>query len=141
MSKNNKKRALSFRDLPQAAAESEVVDVPEFGEDATVNARGLTVSHYSILGQYMNVMGVDPAKNGGKPVVEAMAEYQVINAALGAYDDDGNLVFGKTPAEAINFARSLPSHYSPAIQRISGAVTRLTASSNPQRTVEELEKN
>jgi hypothetical protein len=139
MSKKN--RSLTFRDLPKATAESEVVEVPEFGEGFTVNGRGLTVSHYSILGAYMRAAGVDPAINGGRPAVEAMAEYQVINTALGAYDDNGNLVFGETPAEAINTVRSLPSQYSPAIQRISGVVTRLTSSNNQQRVVEDAEKN
>lgn len=143
MSKKKSIKSLSFATLPKetTATETEVVDVPEFGEGMTVNARPLTVAHHSLLGMYLNAMGVDATKNGGEPPKSAMAEYSVMNAALGAYDDDGNLVFGQTPEEAINRVRSLPAKYGPAIRRISGVVTRLTGSNNPQRAVEEAEKN
>lgn len=143
MSKKNKTfRTLSLSTLPKvsAALETEVVEVPEFGEGMTVNARPLTVSYHSLLGMYLAAMGVD-GSNGDGPPKQAAAEYQSMNAALGSYDDEGNLVFGKTPDEAIARVRNLPATYGPAIRRISAVVTRLTNASNPQRAVEEAEKN
>jgi len=141
--KSKTMKTLSLANLPKetVATQTEVVEVPEFGEGFTVNARPLTIAHHSLLGMYLNAMGVDATKNGGQPPQAAMAEYSVMNAALGAYDDDGNLVFGETPDEAIQRVRSLPAQYGAAIRRISGVVTRLTGNANPQRTVEDLEKN
>ena len=48
---------------------------------------------------------------------------------------------GETPDEAIVRVRSLPAQYGPVIRRISAVVTRLTGNNNPQRSVEEAEKN
>lgn len=142
MSKKKTFKTLSLATLPKitAASETEIVEVPEFGEGMTVNARPLTVSYHSLMGMYLAAMGVGTENNGETPK-HAAAEYQSINAALGSYDDDGNLVFGETPDEAIARVRSLPAVYGPAIRRISAVVTRLTSASNPQRAVEEAEKN
>ncbi|MCB1720030.1 MAG: hypothetical protein KDK05_33330 [Candidatus Competibacteraceae bacterium] len=136
-------KTLSLSTLPKVTAASlvEVVEVPEFGEGMTVNARPLTVEYHSLLGMYLAMMGVDSNQNGGQPPKHAAAAYQAMNAALGSYDDDGNLVFGETPDEAIVRVRSLPAQYGPAIRRISAVVTRLTGNNNPQRSVEEAEKN
>lgn len=143
MSKKKIMKTLSLANLPKetAATQTEVVDVPEFGDGFSVNARPLTVAHHSLLGMYLNAMGMNADQNGGEPPRHAMAQYSVMTAALGAYDDDGSLVFGETPDEAIARVNSLPAQYSTAIRRISAVVTRLTGTVNQQRSVEELEKN
>ena len=136
-------KTLSLSTLPKVTAASlvEVVEVPEFGEGMTVNARPLTVEYHSLLGMYLAMMGVDSNQNGGQPPKHAAAAYQAMNAALGSYDDDGNLVFGETPEEAVRLVLSLPAQYAPAISRISAVGTRLSNTQNPRRAVEDAEKN
>ncbi|MCA9900636.1 MAG: hypothetical protein KDK05_00560 [Candidatus Competibacteraceae bacterium] len=147
MSKNKKFRTLSLATLPKvsAALETEVVEVPEFGEESTVNVRPLTVHYHALLGMYLNAMGYDPESFRGKDAhglpSSATAAYSSINAALSSYDDDGNLVFGETPEEAVRLVLSLPAQYAPAISRISAVGTRLSNTQNPRRAVEDAEKN
>lgn len=99
---------LSFDSLPEIDSDLVVVEVPEFGDEATVNVRPLTVHHQSVLAR----MTIED------PTLPADA----VIAALSAHDDKGGLVFGKTPKAAIQLLLALPADpYRPAIRRISDA--------------------
>lgn len=94
------------------SAEQVRIDVPEFGEGATVNVHPLTVVDKGILGAW--------AANGNHSSL-------AIIGALASRDDDGRLVFGLTRGDAIQRVESMPEKYYPAIARIARAAMHLTA--------------
>lgn len=105
------------------------VAVSAFGEDMTVNVKGMTVADKNYLNQ-MQQRGHD-----------AMS----IVAALCAVDDDGDLVFGATKAEAVETVENLPEYYRADVASIALAAMRLSGHSqslnDDETAVEDAEKN
>lgn len=133
-SANGDGRKLTRRFITQRAEALRVrqldeVAVTAFGDDMTVNVKGMTVADKNLLNQ-MQERGHD-----------AMS----IVAALCAVDDDGRLVFGDTKAEAVATVEELPEQYRADVAAIALAAMRLSGhaqSVNDDETaVEDAEKN
>lgn len=86
------------------------IPVPAFGDDATVNVRGMTVADKNLLG-LLQQQGRD-----------AMS----VIAALCAVDDNGSLVFGESKLTAVDFVESLPEHFRLDIAAIATSALRLS---------------
>lgn len=134
------------RELP-AGGRYAYVEVPEFGttfdeetgaETAPYRVRvvPLTVQANAALNHYIYETEIDDA---GKTQLRLSSTHQrsTVMAALCAYDDEGNLVFGENYADAVSRVESLPARYSPAIVRIAAAALELAGAA----TVEDAQKN
>lgn len=124
------KRLLTFNQMPDVVYRKTEVDVPEFGEDAQVIVRELTVRDKQILSSQMfgGLM-----ENAAAPII----------VALTAIDTKGNLVFGKTRQQAIERVSGLPEQFLPAVLRIAQAAIHLTSGKpmDDVQAVDEAEKN
>jgi hypothetical protein len=98
------------------------VPVPAFGDDMTVNVRGLTVADKNLLALL---------QQEGRDVMSVIA-------ALCAVDDDGALVFGESKLTAVDFVETLPEHFRMDIAAISTAALRL--SGRPVAPVDDVEE-
>lgn len=106
---------------------SEQVPFPSFGEDMTVNVKGMTVADKNRLHFYQTVRGRD-----------AMS----VIAAICAIDEDGDMVFGETIDEAIERVESLPDAYRADIAAIAATAVRLSGQpADGSDPVEAAEKN
>lgn len=133
----------------------QAADVPahEFGEGFTVIVKGMTAADRHILGELNNrrmqhfhapdMVDEDSNIVNDVPAPEFLFSSQCIMAALCAIDEEGNLVFGETPREAIRTVSELPAKYTNLIARIVVTAMELTAGAgvDDKTAVDKAEKN
>jgi hypothetical protein len=121
------------------------VPVPEFGEGMTVVVKGMTAADRHLLGEMngrrLNHFFSDDEHISKLPAPEFMYSGQTVICALCAIDEDGNLVFGRTPREAIKTVSDLPATYSEMIMRIVMQALTLGGGGDDSTAVDDAEKN
>ncbi len=95
-----------------AVAEDEEAD--DEREDAYVIVHPMTVRDKSVLGTYTNKLGLSEISS------------ECIIAALTSRDDDGNLVWGQSRHEAIEYLSNWPEALRPVVTRIATKALELT---------------
>lgn len=115
-----KPHRMSLKDIRgRVQHDTAIVKVPEWGigpdGDAwEVIVRGLTVRDKHIVDQYARRNGLKEENTG----------YIVV--ALGCIDANGDLLFGETRGEAIEYVNQLPEKDIPVILRLFTEILRLT---------------
>ena len=120
------------------------VPAPEFGEGCTVIVKGMTAANRHLLGE-LNRHRMSHFYTDSDDVSSPDLFYsgQCIMAALCAIDEEGNLVFGATPREAISTVSNLPAEYSDLVARIVNKAMDLTSgkAQNDGEAIANAEKN
>lgn len=124
---------------------TEVIPAPEFGEDYTVIVKGMTAADRHLLGELgqRRAQHFYAEASSGVDSPEFMYSSQCIMAALCAVDEEGALVFGATPREAIETVSNLPAAYTDLISRIVVKAMAITSGGvgNDKEAIDDAEKN
>ena len=127
------------------ARREEDVPAPEFAEGFTVIVKGMTAADRHLLGELNNhrLRHFYAPDGGDVDSPDLMFSSQCIMAALCAIDEDGSLVFGATPREAIETVAELPAAFTDLIARIVVKAMELTSGTaqDDKEAIDDAEKN
>ena len=131
-------KRISFENIPEIEAKTEIVPAPEFGVDDDGDSwetlvRGLTIAEYQQLGKMAFDISMSSSANGQeddpKRTIQLREDHDEMCVVAGwcTIDDEGKLLFGPTDAIAVARVRTLPkSEYQELVERIYDTVLELS---------------